>query len=372
MASDKVPIIATSITKFGELWDKGINELIAEAGKKALAEASILPNQIGSLYIANEFSSRINGRSLLSSIAFEDLGMDNAICVNAGDASGSAAISLARDSISSGQSEIAMVIGVEKTSDLKSSEMLEMASSLIDQREASIGSTIQSQFAMITKKYMKDYELNPNDLSFIPSNSHKNALNNDFAQYRFELSEEKINSSPYFSEPIRLLELASYCDGAAALVMCNKRLSKKFKKIKCSLASSAIASDSLALSKRISITSFQSTEKAARASLEQAGIKIQDIDAMELYDLAPIAEVLAVEDIGFAKKGQGISFIKRNLEKINTNGGLKACGNPCGATGVRQAISIIDKLNKEKLEYGLAQTIGGAGALSAVNIFQNA
>lgn len=366
--SNKVSIIAASLTRFGELWEKGIGDLIAEAGKKALDGAGILPNQIDSLYIANEFASQINGQSLLSSIAFEELGIDGAVCVNAGDASGSIAINLANNSILSGQSEIAMVIGAEKTSDIKSAEMLALASNLIDQKEACVGATIQSQFALITQKYLNAFELDANELHFIPSNNHKNALNNEFAQYRFKLSEEKINSSPVFADPIRLLELASYCDGAAALVMCNEKISKKFDgKIK--LLSSAVASDLLALSKRESITSLQSTENAAKLAFKRAGIQNNDIGVMELYDLAPIAEILAVEDLGFAKKGKGIKFIKENLEKINTNGGLKACGNPSGATGVRQAISLIDKLKKGKLKYGLSQTVAGTGALSAVNIF---
>ncbi|MBI2650184.1 hypothetical protein HYX04_02620 [Candidatus Woesearchaeota archaeon] len=366
---NKASIIATSLTKFGELWEKGINDLISEAGKKALDDAGISPSQIDSLYIANEFASPVSGQSLLSSIAFEELGIDGAVCVNAGDASGSVAVNLANNSLLSGQSEIAMVIGAEKTSDIKSAEMLALASSLIDQKEeANAGATIQSQLALITKKYLNDFGLDADELHFIPSNNHKNALSNEFAQYRFELSEDKIGSSQIFADPIRLLELASYCDGAAALVMCSAKISKKFDG-RIRLSSSAVASDSLALSKRRSITSLQSTEKAAELAFKHAGIQNKDIGVMELYDLAPITEVLAIEGLGFAKKGEGINFIKKNIEKINTNGGLKACGNPSGATGVRQAISLIDKLRKNELKYGLSHTLAGTGALSAVNIF---
>ena len=368
--NNKIPIIAASLVKFGDLWEKGIRDLISEAGKKTLSEAGLTPDKIDSLHIANCFSARTSGQGMLNSIAFEELRIGNAVCVNAGDASGAAAIMEAANSILAGKSEIAMVLGVEKASDLKTDEILSLTSDFIGEEESFVGATIQSQFAMITKKYLKDFRLKATDLSFIPSQNHKNAIGNEYAQYKFELKEEKINSSQLIAEPIRMLDCASYCDGAAALVMCSEAAAKKLKnKVKGYLLASSIASDSLSLSKRKSITSIESTAKATESAYKIAGVNPNEIDLMELHDIVPIAEVLAVEELGFAKKGKGIQFIRSGKNKVNLSGGLKACGHAAGATGIRQAIDVLKKLREKKLRYGLTQTIGGTGGVSVVNIF---
>lgn len=365
----EIPIASASMIRFGELWEKGINDLIREAGAKALEDAKLKAGDIGCLYIANDFSSKANGQSMLNSIAFEEIGIANSVCISAGDASGPIAIKEAANSILANESQIAMVLGVEKMTDLISSEMQDVSSNLICREESFAGATLQSQFALITRKYLHDFNLKPEDLSFIPSASHKNALGNEYAQYNFELPEEKINSSPLLADPIRALDCASYCDGAAALILCSGEAKNKLKnQIKGCLLASAMASDCLALSKRKSITTIESTVKAAAKAFSSACIKQDDVSLLEVHDFAPISEVLAVEDLGFAKKGSGIKFLRSNLEKINIMGGIKSYGHAIGATGVRQAADIINNLKRG--EYGLTHTLGGTGAISAVNIFK--
>ena len=366
-----IPIIGTSLIKFGDLWENGINDLIKECSQKAFSDAGIKSGEIDALYIANEFSSAAAGQSLLSSAAFEETGISNSVCINAGDASGAAAIKIAASSILSGENDVVMVLGAEKVSDLKTSVISSLMSGLIGQKEEGfIGATVLSQFAIMTRRYLHDFKLNSHELSFIPSINHKNAVENEFAQYRSEISEDKISSSPLSCEPIRLMEAASYCDGAAVIIMCSQKVSKKFsRKIKGRLIASCIASDSLSLSKRKSITSIESTAKAAKEAFETAGIKQKDIDLMEVHDFVPISEVMAVEDMGFARKGDGIKFIRNNSKKINSSGGLKGCGHPLGATGVRQAVDIVNNLKKSRMKYGITQTLAGAGSMSVVNIF---
>lgn len=366
----RIPIIAASQIKFGELWENGIRELIKESGDKAVKESGIKISDINKLYIANVFASKTTGQSLLSSIAYEELGINNAVCINAGDASGAAAINEAANSILSGKSDVVMVVGVEKISDLKTNEILSLISELISREESFIGATVQSQFAIIAKKYANDFKINPKDFSFIPSKNHKNALSNENAQYRFELIEEKIASSPIIAEPMRMFDCASYCDGAAALIMCSEKRAKKLRsKIKGYLLASSIASDSLSLSKRKSIVEMESTIKAYRNAFDEAKLKQSNFDLLEVHDFAPISEVLAVEDLGFAKKGNGLAYIKNNAQKINLSGGLKACGHALGATGVRQAVDLLRLLKAKNLRFGLAHTLAGTGSLAVVNIF---
>lgn len=365
-----IPVIATSLTKFGDLWDKGIDDLIREVGNKALSNAGLKPNDVNCVYVANAFSSKTNGLSMLGSIAFEELGIANAVCINDADASGAAAIKEAANSIISGQNEIVMVLGVEKVTDFKTNEIMSLGSDFLSMEESLVGATLQSQFAMITKRYLHDFRLKESDLSFIPSKNHSNAVPNEHAQYRFELSEEKIDSSPMLSNPIRMLDCAPFCDGAAALVMCSGNAAKRLgKKSRGNLLASSSAISQLSLSKRMSITSIESTAKASKNAFEAAGISQKDIDLLEVHDIVPISEVLSIEDMGFAKKGRGIKFIKSNLRKINPSGGLKACGHAFGATGVRQAVEIVNRLKSNNLKYGITHTLGGTGGIAVVNIF---
>lgn len=366
----KIPIISTSSMKFGDLWDEGINDLIREAGQKALDDCGLKPEQIDALYVANAFSSEISGQALLSSVAYEELKIKNSECISQGDASGAIAIIKAANSIKSGQNKIVMVLGVEKMSDLKSNEILAITSKLLDTEESFIGATIHSQFAIITKKYLHDFKLNSDELCFVAAKNHKNGISNQYSQFKSELSQEKIKSSQVISDPIRMFECASYCDGACAIIMCNEKIAEKFHgKLLGYFVAGVFSSDSLPLSNRKQIYEFESTVSAAKEAFNDAKIIQGQIDLMELHDFSPISEIIAVEDLGFAKKGKGLEFIKNNIKKINPSGGLKCCGHPLGATGVRQAIDIILRLKTNKLNYGLTQTLGGIGSVSAINIF---
>src|SRR3989338_1477221 len=359
----RIPVIATSLVKFGDLWEKGIGDLMMESGEMALRNARLKPGMVDSLHIANAFS-----QEMCSAIAYEKLGIINSVSVNAADASGAVAIREASNSILSGQSNVAMALGVEKMADFKSNEILAMTSKLLDNEEFFAGATVQSQFAVMTKKYLNDFGLKAEDLWFVPSKNHQNGIGNEYAQYRFELKQEKISSSPLAADPIRMFECAPYCDGAAALIMCSPRAARKFK-AKGYLLASSVDRNSSGLSKRKSLTSIESTKNAAEQAYHAAGIRPNDIGLAEVHDIVPISEVLAIEDLGFAKKGAGLSYIKSNSGKINLSGGLKACGNAPGATGVRQAVDVLRRLKSSKLKYGLAQTLAGTGSISVVNIF---
>lgn len=367
----KVPIIGAYSTGFGDLWDKDIGDLLEEAGINALKSAGISAKDIDAVYIANAFSSKINGQTLLASLCFERIGISRGICISSGDASGAVAIKEAANLILSGTAKRVMVIGVEKATDLKTNEMLAVAQDTIDEKEESfIGATVQSLFAIITRKYMADFGIGRDDLSFITSNSHKNGITNAAAQFRFELEPSKINSSAIISDPIRMLDCALYCDGASAIILCSDNAAEKSKgNVLGHVLGSGIASMPLALSKRKSITRIDSTANAAAEAYKMAGIGPKDISLIESYDIVPIAGVLSIEDMGLAEKGKGIEFIKKNPKMVNSSGGLKSCGHAAGATGVRQAVDIIKKLKENGLKYGISNAMSGTGSLSAVNIF---
>jgi acetyl-CoA C-acetyltransferase len=148
------------------------------------------------------------------------------------------------------------------------------------------------------------------------------------------------------------------------------------------VAASAQASDTLALHDRRDLTTLDATVHAGRAAFAQAGIEPRKVDVAEVHDCFTIAEILAIEDLGFVEKGQGGRATEEGLTAIggclpiNTSGGLKACGHPVGATGIKQAYEIALQLRGEagkrqvdEAEVGLAHNVGGSGGTALVHIF---
>ncbi|MDD5337642.1 MAG: thiolase domain-containing protein, partial [Candidatus ainarchaeum sp.] len=172
-------------------------------------------------------------------------------------------------------------------------------------------------------------------------------------------------------------------DGAAAVVLAPVEIAKKYQEQPIEIIACAQASDTIALHSREKLSEMKATQIAARKAYEMAKITPKDVDVAEVHDCFTIAEILAVEDLGFFKKGEGG---KATLEgrtglngevAINTSGGLKAAGHPVGATGVKQAVELTWQLRGKAegrqvadAEIGLAQNVGGSGATAVVHIFK--
>ncbi len=179
-----------------------------------------------------------------------------------------------------------------------------------------------------------------------------------------------------------MLNCTTTCDGAAAIILCEEGLAKKYTKNPVYLIGSGSGSDYLALHERENLLEIKATKIAAEEAYTQAKIKHSDVNLAEVHDSFSIAEILAIEDLGFVKKGLGAKFIESgkadigNELPINTSGGLKACGHPFAATGIRQAIEIITQLKNKADErqvknarMGLTHNLNGTGSTSIVNIF---
>jgi len=162
-------------------------------------------------------------------------------------------------------------------------------------------------------------------------------------------------------------------------------IAKKYTEKPIEIIASAQASDTIALHSRKTLTSLNATKVAVQKAYEMAGLKPSDIDVAEVHDCFTIAEIMAIEDLGFFEKGKGGPASlegKTALDgeiPINTSGGLKACGHPVGATGVKQAVEIAWQLRGEAegrqvkdAEIGLAHNVGGSGATVVVHLFKKA
>jgi acetyl-CoA C-acetyltransferase len=107
-------------------------------------------------------------------------------------------------------------------------------------------------------------------------------------------------------------------------------------------------------------------------ALDEAEITRDDIAHLETHDCFSIAAVINLEDLGFAAPGRGIRLYESDSKpSVNASGGLKACGHPVGATGIKQIVDLIKQLKSSNEKYALAHNFGGAGATCCIHILEN-
>ena len=380
--SNKVGIIGTGMTDFGEHWERGLRDLGAESGAKALKDAHIPGKEVEALYIGNMSAGKFVGQEHVAALTADQCGLNPvaATRVEAACASGSAAFRNAYLAIKSGEYDVVVAGGAEKMTDLSNQQV---TSTLVgagdEETEGFNGLTFPGLFALMAKRYMHKFGLTREDLSKIPVKNHKFGKNNPHAQYRNEISEGLVEKSPMIADPLRLFDCAPISDGASAVVLASEDFVKQNGFDPVWVRSSTQASDTLALHDRASTTKMESVIEASRRAYKEAGVQPKDLDVAEVHDCFSIAEVVAYESLGFVEEGKAKEFIKEGENDIggsipvNTDGGLKV-GHPVGATGVKQIIEITNQIRGNAYnqvpdaEVGLTQNIGGSGATALVHI----
>ena len=379
----KILAAGAGITKFGEHWEKSLRELAVEASLQAINNAGIDKNQIDALWIGNMSSGRFIGQEHLGALIAGELGLNiPSTRIEAACASGGLAIRHAYLSILSGKIDCALVIGVEKMTDLPTEEATITLATASDQEwEAYYGVTFPGLYAMIAKRHMHDFGTTREQLALVAVKNHEHASLNPIAQFRNKITvEDVLNSSPV-AEPLNLLDCSPITDGAAAIVLCRENFVKIEKPVY--LVASGHAVDTIALHERKSLTELKATKLAAKMAYEEAKIKPKEIDIAEVHDCFTIAEIIAYEDLGFCEKGEGGKLIEQGETSlngsipVNTSGGLKACGHPVGATGVKQAVEVVSQLREEAgkrqvkhAQRALTHNVGGSGATCVVHIWE--
>lgn len=376
----KVAVLGTGITKFGELWDKSFYSLAEEAAANALLESKIEPGQIDAVFCANMLSGNLTGQNHLGAQITSILKIHcPAYTVEAACASGGVATNLAYLSILSGKVKNALVIGVEKMTDFTNAEVASglMGAASEDERQA--GLTFPGLYALMANAHMQKFKTTQRDLASVAVKNHYHGSLNENAQYQNRITIEKVLESPPVATPLTLFDCSPISDGAAAIVLSKAEDTNS----NVVITASAVATDEVSLAKRKSITEILATKIAAQKAYKQADVSPADIDVAEVHDCFTIAEIIAMEDLGFCPKGRGGKYVSSNSTKlggskpINTSGGLKACGHPVGATGIKQIIEITKQLKGEAekrqvkgAKIGLAHNIGGSGATAAIHILQ--
>uniref|UniRef100_A0A7J2TH42 Thiolase domain-containing protein n=1 Tax=Archaeoglobus fulgidus TaxID=2234 RepID=A0A7J2TH42_ARCFL len=379
----RVAIIGVGTTEFGELWEKSFRSLFLSAGLSALEDAGIGGKEIEAIYIGNMSAGKFIDQEHIAALIADHAGLAEfgipAVRVENADASGGSAFRQAYMAVASGMHSIAIAAGIEKVSDAK--DPMEILSTAIDQEwERFVGANLPAIYAIIARLHMHKFGTKEEDLAMIAVKNHRNAVHNPKAQFRKEISVEDVMNSPYVAEPLKVLDCAPLSDGASAVILANEEIARKICDTPVYVEACTQASDYFSIQNRRDILTFQAVIKASRDAYRIAKIEPRDIDVAEVHDSFTIAELIAYEDLGFAKKGEGAKLIREGETEIggripvNTSGGLKACGHAVGATGIRQIVDLVIQLRGEAkkrqvdAEKALALNIGGSGATAVVTI----
>ncbi|NHK32787.1 MAG: thiolase domain-containing protein [Asgard group archaeon] len=381
---NKIAIVGVGNTKIGELFNHSLRDLTDEAIAKALDSSNITPKEIGSTVIGSMSSGLFNQQEHISALVGPYSGITApALRVESACASGSSALRVAMMGINAGYYDTALVVGVEKMTDLIDigDVTTALGTAADGEWELGVGATFPALFALMMRAHMHKYGSTLEEFASVAVKNHKNGALNPDAQFQREISMETVMKSRVIADPIRLFDCSPVSDGAAAILLASEKVAKKYSDDPVYVVGSGAGTDHIALHNRNDITTMESTIKATKTAFDMAKITIKDIDALEVHDCFTIAEVVTLEDMGFCKKGNGGKFsldgntALNSTISVNPSGGLKSKGHPVGATGIYQIIEMFHQLRNEAgkrqvkdCNIGVTHNIGGSGATCVVNV----
>jgi acetyl-CoA C-acetyltransferase len=234
---------------------------------------------------------------------------------------------------------------------------------------------------MIARRHMHDFGTRREHLAAVAVKNHANGALNPDAHLRRAITLEQALAGKPVADPLNLYDCSLISDGAAAVIVTAADRAREFSDKPVRVLGIAQASDYLALDQKADITTFPAVKAASRKAYRMARVDPADIQFGELHDCFTIAEIIALEDLGFVPRGQGgpcsaAGYTARDGAKpMNASGGLKSKGHPVGATGVAQICDLVQQIRCEAGErqlarhsLGLAENLGGSGASCVVSI----
>jgi acetyl-CoA C-acetyltransferase len=388
-------IVAVGRTKFGEHYGKEPEKLIEEAWLAASQECGLERKDLQACYLSDCFLPITNKLGLeegfLSELTQLHVPMEVTRSV-------SAALLTACHAIRAGVYDTVLVGGIEKMTDrwdkIRDDLML-----LEDPWSYYAGGTPESNHELMMRAYIKQYGINGENLekfnvalAQIAVKNHANATKNEYAQYRRAITVEQVLAARKSArKSLGLYDFAPVSDGASALILTSADKAQKLNVQPIYVLATSSATDYLNYPARDDLSRFVATKIAMEKASERSGVKPADIDVLQLYDQSTMAEMVSLEDLGFCEAGTAWKSIYDSCQNFkgyyevggkklftNLNGGLKADGNPLGATGGAQLFEIFKQLRQEAgarqaqsdkpLQYGCALEMEGFGTKSYVTI----
>jgi acetyl-CoA C-acetyltransferase len=303
--------------------------------------------------------------------------------VEAACASGGLALRQGILAVASGHADIIVAAGGEKMTDVDLDTATDALAAAADREwEGIMGATFPGLYAMIARLHMHTYGTTPEQMAAVSVKNHHNGTMNPIAQFRNEITIDTVLRSNMVADPLHMFDCSPISDGAAAVVLAPADIARKYTDTPVYVKATTQASSPISLHDRADITTLDASVVAGQRAYKMAGLTPGDIDVVEVHDCFTIAEICAIEDLGFFKKGDGGRASEDGETAIgsripvNTSGGLKACGHPVGATGIKQAVEITEQLRgtagKSQIDgagIGMTHNVGGSGGTAVVHIF---
>ncbi len=382
----EVIIAGIGQTEVGEHWDISLRELAFYALEAARNDAGGLRPQ--ALYVGNMLSAALSHQSHLATLLADFAGLQGieAITVEAAGASGGAALRQGYLAVASGAVDVALVLGVEKMSEQTVFNVEAAAATGLDvDYEAEHGLTLTAQAALLMQRYLHEFSPTAGAFAGFPVTAHANGAGNKYAMFQKAIKPETYLRAGFVSEPLNMFDVAPNADGAAALVLTRPDLlPADFGHVPVRIIGSAVATDTLALHDRPDPLVFHAARLSIERACAQAGIKPEDVNLFELYDAFSVYAALTLEAAGLAGRGEGWKWAENGALSlqgklpISTMGGLKARGNPGGATGVYQALEATQQLRGQagpnqipEASLALVQCLGGPASTAVSHVLTN-
>jgi acetyl-CoA C-acetyltransferase len=376
-----VAILGIGQTKIDEHWDKSLKELAGEAAFAALNDAGI--ERADALFVGNMLSPLISRQNQLGTHIADWIGMwgAEATKIEAACGSGAAAFRAGLMAVAAGDAESALVLGVEKMTDMAGHDVTSALATAADaDYEVEQGVSFVGLNALVMRRYMHEFGWKHADFAPFSINAHANAMHNPNARLHQKITVEQFEKSSMVATPINLLDASPIGDGAAAAILVP---AEKLTGRKIMVAGSASATDTIAVHSRRDPMFLPAAYASSTRAYEMAGVTPADIDVFELHDAFSIMSALSLEACGFAERGQGPrlgldgEIHPKGRVPVCTRGGLKARGHPVGATGMYQIVEVVQQLRGqcgdtqvEDAKIGMAQNIGGSGASILTHILR--
>jgi len=383
----EVAVIGVGQTKFGDHTNIGADELFARAFREAVANAEkgfdpklIKEAYIGTLGVGGgqlgNFAAVVGEAAGVTGIPITRV--ENA-CASSGFAYRSAFLAVA-----SGICDVALAGGIEKMRDLSPDRVRYWLGVSGDTEwERLAGMTFAGVYALMAQRHIHQYGTKEDHLHMVAVKNHKYGADNPKAQLQRAITLEQATKSAAVCHPLRLFDCCPISDGASAAILCDAAMAKKFTDSPVRVLGTGAGTDRLSLFQREDFTTIRAATNAASQAYNMAKLNPDKISLAEVHDCFTIAEIMAYEDLGFCKKGEGGRVIEEGETYIggripvNASGGLKAKGHPIGATGVGQIYEITKQLRGEvekrsrqvpNAKFGLAHNVGGSGGTAVVHI----
>ncbi len=381
-----VAVVGIGKTAFGAFPDRDLRSLGVEAGRKCLENAGASPSQVEAFYLGNFAGPSLAGQNHLAPYIAGAMGITGvpATRFEAACASSGSAFFHAYSSVAAGLYDLVLVTGVEKMTSQPTPRVAEILAGAGDLAgEVKAGATFAALFAMIARRHMHQYGTTRAQMAAVAVKNHANAARNPYAHLRKPITLEQALAGRPVAEPLTLYDCSLISDGAASVLLAPLERAAEFAAEPVLVAGIAQTSGPVALDQRDDITTFAAVKQAAATAYRMAGVTAAGIQFAELHDCFTIAEIMATEDLGFVKPGEGGPYVEQGATAIagsrpvNASGGLKAKGHPVGATGAGQIYDVVEQIRGlagerqvRNHEIGLAQNLGGSGATAVVTVLR--